>query len=199
MKNGKMPCCFKPTWRSATWQTVNHTARRGALEKVLDKACLTSTKERDRKENGSYTFLSERWGRLSISCWWPVRTAFGGRKGFIFFLNLYSLSYCQCCCHFPTYCVCSKFLGFLQKLPLLIITVDKQAWDSGELPTDDSTFYFFPASETNKQLVVSSLLFRMRRFTKVRTLVYPVFCNKSVTCNIWKNFEDIILTERKLG
>lgn len=87
MKNGKMPCCFKPTWRSATWQTVNHTARRGALEKVLDKACLTSTKERDRKENGSYTFLSERWGRLSISCWWPVRTAFGGRKGFIFFFK----------------------------------------------------------------------------------------------------------------
>lgn len=78
-------------------------------------------RKRQGKENGSYTFLSERWGRLSISSWWPVRTAFGGRKSFIFYLH--SLSYCQCCCHFPTYCVYSKFLGSLQKLPLLIIIV----------------------------------------------------------------------------
>lgn len=135
-----MPCCFKPTWRSATWQKVNHTAKRGALEKVLDKACLTSTKERDRKENGSYTFLSERWGQTQHKLLVACKDCIWGQEKFYFFFNLYSLSYCQCCCHFPTYCVYSKFLESLQKLPLLIIIVDKQAWDSGELPTDDSTF-----------------------------------------------------------
>lgn len=62
MKNGKMPCCFKPTWRSATWQTVNHTARRGALEEAPDKACLTSAKERDREKKMEVTLSFQKGG-----------------------------------------------------------------------------------------------------------------------------------------